>query len=385
MKYIQLFVLLVFLCVTSNGQVSADLLQEEINLGRNYRNALLSSRPELKGIPEVEIGQGVFARLLATSIAQRGYQFPFRLTFLDSSDINASSYMGGEIFADGGLVRLLKESPGLWAAVLGHEIAHTKLRHHFNAFLRQWELQQQSAELRRRAAAGDQSANWALLGLGIGGKLVDLKLSRNEEHEADRLGLFMMAEAGYHPDFALTCYRRLAFKIGDQSKAGAFFATHPRWETREQRALKAYDEALAIFFSRWPDPEKSPGGLPPAIASLSNISVEKDELNKAAVIKANINVRNIKNKPVAIHAEFYHNDKPVPSAIDKFKSGDGFLASGVKGYPQSLNENTTIEIRIPSAAIGIKQRKLKTYLVIFGPDSEVLYASKDFIVNFPGH
>src|SRR5262245_13307383 len=59
--------------------------------------------------------------------------------------------------------------------------------------------------------------------------------------------------------------------VGDQSKAVAFFSTHPRWETREQKALKAHDKAMSIFNAKLPNAAKSPGGLSPAVANVSKV------------------------------------------------------------------------------------------------------------------
>ena len=365
------------------AQNSNSKFEDEVRHGLNFRNSILARHSELTEGAEVDVSQEVFRRLLDTSYVRQGDPFPYRLTLFAGENINASASAGGQIMAEGGIVRLLKDSPGLWAAVLGHEIAHTRSHHQYNAYLRMVELQQMADYYKIRAAAGDQSANWALIALNIAGGLFHLKLSRDEELEADRLGMFMMAEAGYHPDFALTCYRRIAFKVGDQSKASAFFASHPRWETREQRALKAYEDALAIFSSRWPDVDSSPGGRPPLIASLSNIVVEKDSKNRMATIKAILNIRNAKQKQYAVGAEFYYKDIMVPGVVDGYRTQQGSLWSSVVGHSQSMNETVRIEIQVPTDAIGINQRKLNAYLVAFEPNGEVLTTSKKFNVHFP--
>lgn len=365
------------------AQTPATPFENEVSLGLTFRRSILAERTELTEGPEVRVSQSVFQTLINTSFVRQGDPFPYRLTLLEGSIINASSYAGGQILAEGGLVSLLKDSPGLWAAVLGHEIAHTRSHHQYNAYLRYVNLQEQIEYYRRRAAAGDQSANWALLGLGIGGGIINKKLSRNDELEADRLGMFIMAEAGYHPDFAISCYRRIAFKTGDQSKLSAFFADHPRWVTREQRALKAYSDALAIFDSRWADVDESPGGRPPVIATLNNIRSKKDQSNKVAVITASLNVRNAKGLSISCSAIFHVDGKPVPSVMNGLKTSEGHLIAGIKGKLTTLDETGTIEIRVPTEAIGTKHRKLKSYLVVFGPDGEVLYTSDEFSVSFP--
>ena len=375
--------LLFIFTIPIQAQTSASTIEDEIRLGLNIRSSILANRAELTEGPEIEVSQEVFRRLLDTSLVRQGDPFPYRLTLFAGNSINASSSAGGQIMAEGGIVRILRDSPGLWAAVLGHEIAHTRSHHQYKAYIRLVELEEKIDYYKRRAAAGDQSANWALIALNLAGGLLNLKLSRDEELEADRLGMFMMAEAGYHPDFAITCYRKIAFKSGDQSKAAAFFADHPRWETREQGALRAYDDALEIFNSRWPDIDSSPGGRPPVIANLNDIVVEKDSNNRMAIIRGTLNIRNAKDTDIAVGAEFYHKDTQVPSFVDKYRTKKGYLWSVVQGRPQSMNETIRIQIHVPTDAIGINQRKLSAYLVAFEPGGEVLDTSKKFNVSFP--
>jgi Zn-dependent protease with chaperone function len=381
MKYIQFVVLFVLLFVIASGQSNS--YEAEINVGRSYRDKLLLDRPELKNTPETEVAQQVFRNLLATGIAQSWPRFPFRLTFFNSHEINASSTAGGEVFAEGGLVKLLKDSPGLWAAILGHEIAHTKLSHQFKAILRQLSLQEQKV-LREQAATENQNPLWVLIGLNIGGRLLNLKPSSDEEHEADRIGLFMMAEAGYHPDFALTCYRRLAFKSGDQSRAAAFFSAHPRWETSEQKALQAYDEALGIFTSKWPDAAKSPGGLPPAIANFGKVLVVKDKTNKAVVITAPITVKNIAEGLALANLFFLHKGQQVPTVMEEFAVGrHKSLGQMISWKPKYRDELSEIKFIIPSAAVAVKTRRLRGVIQIFGPDMELIHNGVEFDVGFP--
>jgi len=90
-----------------------------------------------------------------------------------------------------------------------------------------------------------------------------MKLGRDDELEADRLGLLMMAEAGYHPDYALLLMRRLHESTGDHGKVATFLLSdHPRWETREKKVQEAYSEAMRIFQTHWQSAENSPGGVP---------------------------------------------------------------------------------------------------------------------------
>src|SRR5439155_5313445 len=94
--------------------------------------------------------------------------------------------------------------------------------------------------LRYRVSSGDQSANWSLIAVAVAGRLLNNKMERSDENDADKLGLSMMVEAGYHPNFAITLFHELKTRMGDQSKFGALFSDHPRWATREEHIAKLY-------------------------------------------------------------------------------------------------------------------------------------------------
>jgi Zn-dependent protease with chaperone function len=386
MRLLPLVHILILAITPAIAQDSTTPFQKEVGLGLNFRNSVLVSRNEVVEGPEVDTGREVFQRLLKTSIVETGDPFPYRLTVLAGNEINASSYAGGQIFAEGGIARLMKRSPGMWAAVLGHEIAHTRQHHQFRGYLRQQALAEQIAFYDRRLAAGDNSAAWALLALKVGGGLANLKLSRDEEHEADRLGLMMMAEAGYHPDFAISGFRRIAGKSGDQSKIAAFFASHPRWETREQRQLQAYAEAMKIFESKWTDIDKSPGGRPPIMATIIGASAEKDKEGMKAIIRGTVNFRNAQNRTIFVVVKFFHNGRAVdasPDGRESYSLNDKELESGFRATPKSANETTWIEIQVPTSAIGSRERKLKAKLGVYSADGELLDSSKEFTVSFP--
>ena len=82
-------------------------------------------------------------------------------------------------------------------------------------------MAQQEAYWKARAAAGDRSANWALVGLAIGSKIGRQKLSRELEHDADITGMMLMAQAGYHPDNEFALHHLIRLTTGDQLKFAA--------------------------------------------------------------------------------------------------------------------------------------------------------------------
>jgi predicted Zn-dependent protease len=202
---------------------------------------------------------------MSTPIARSGNVSAFDLTLLDDSTVNAFSTAGGHIYVDKGMLPIIGDDEGLWSAVIAHEVAHVVSHHQYKTYIRVATLKATQEALRQQAALGNKSAQWAYLFSLGGGHLLNMKLSRNEELEADRLGLLMMAQAGIHPDYAEVLMRRLHAITGDKSKMAAFLLSdHPRWETREKKVRKAREEALSIFNRQFTNAANSPGGAPPA-------------------------------------------------------------------------------------------------------------------------
>jgi hypothetical protein len=71
------------------------------------------------------------------------------------------------------------------------------------------------------------------------------------ENEADKLGLFLASQAGYHPDSAIAATEHLRTTYLESSKIQAFLNDdHPKWATRGERVKKNYAEALALYSGR---------------------------------------------------------------------------------------------------------------------------------------
>jgi predicted Zn-dependent protease len=136
-------------------------------------------------------------------------------------------------------------SDGELAAVIGHEIGHLQAEHSRERVsaetLRQWGLQLISFLLQVNDIAFAQEIA-ALLGVGVEFGLVR-PYGRNQELEADRLGLFTMAKAGYDPRDAAALWRRM-----DQHGRGgppALLSTHPAPRERIRAIEELIPEAVA--------------------------------------------------------------------------------------------------------------------------------------------
>jgi predicted Zn-dependent protease len=136
------------------------------------------------------------------------------------------------------------------AAVLGHEIAHVQQQHATERVNSEMatQLGVQIASVALGATAGiNPQAVAGLLGAGAQYGVV-LPYGRNQELEADRLGLMLMAKAGYDPRAAVTLWQNMAQAGGSQPPT--FLSTHPGPEQRIAQLEKMMPQALEAYQQR---------------------------------------------------------------------------------------------------------------------------------------
>ena len=151
----------------------------------------------------------------------RASQWRWEVNLIGSKQINAFCMPGGKIAFYTGIIDQLKLSDDEIAMVMGHEMAHA-LREHSREQL-----------AKNQATSIGISLGAQLLGLGdigsaaarVGGQLLGLKFSRNDESDADLVGLELAARAGYNPQAAVSLWRKMGEATG-QGGVG-FLSTHP--------------------------------------------------------------------------------------------------------------------------------------------------------------
>ena len=363
---------------------TAGSITDEITRGLSQRHSVLSSNALITGTPAANLAQIVLANLRATTSFKGAPNLPYNVEVIQRSDPNAFNTMGGHVFVTSALAELLGDDAGLWAAVEGHEIAHNIYRHGYRSHLRSLELQRQIDYWRNRIALGDQSANRELLAAVTAGKLLTEKLERDDENDADKLGLLMMVEAGYHPDFAINLFRILKVRVGEESKLGTLFSDHPRFITRQEHIRELYPEAVARFRSLWPDAAKSPGGLPPILATLTKVSAKQDKPNKGASLRFSYSIHNARGKEIDAVFLFSLNGQVVPSADPAFQGKNGSLTALKRFTPTSDNESSQLELLVPHSALRTPQRNLKARGCLLNKN-QILECSKEFAVSFPSN
>tara|TARA_B110000503_G_scaffold142786_1_gene240931 strand:+ start:986 stop:1462 length:477 start_codon:yes stop_codon:yes gene_type:complete len=130
------------------------------------------------------------------------------------------------------------------AVVMGHEVDHTIARHG-NERMSQGMLAQGLGALGQIGTSGASPAVQAVFNqsFGIGSQLGLLKFSRNNESEADKLGLVFMTMAGYNPTTAAEFWKRMSAAKGEGRVPPEFMSTHPSDERRIADILSYLPEA----------------------------------------------------------------------------------------------------------------------------------------------
>lgn len=159
-----------------------------------------------------------------------------------SKDVNAYCMPGGRIMVYSGLIEQLKLTDAELATVVGHEIAHALREHSREAVSRAYAQQLGLGAL--GALAGLGSGSMQLAGM-ITNVTFSLPRSRLQETEADRIGLELMARAGYDPQASLSLWRKMAqLKQGSGSD---FLSTHPSDASRLDDLQQLMPRVLPLY------------------------------------------------------------------------------------------------------------------------------------------
>lgn len=173
----------------------------------------------------------------------QNYKWEFNL--IDSKEINAWCMPGGKVAVYTGILPITKDEAGL-ATVMGHEIAHA-IAQHAAERASQMTLAQVGGAAIGAATSNSKYADYINMAYGIGGQLVILNYSRNQELEADKMGLSFMAMAGYNPATAVGFWQRMAQAGSNGSKPPEFLSTHPSDATRIAQIQRDLPAAMKYY------------------------------------------------------------------------------------------------------------------------------------------
>ncbi|HVI44880.1 MAG TPA: M48 family metallopeptidase [Chitinophaga sp.] len=171
------------------------------------------------------------------------YKWEFNL--VNSKDVNAWCMPGGKVVVYTGLLPVTQNETAL-ACVMGHEIAHAVARHG-NERMSQG-LLAQGIQVAGSVALGKNptAVNIFNQAFGIGGNMGMLAFSRQNELEADHLGVIFMAMAGYNPQESIPFWQRMANMSGG-NKPPELLSTHPSDARRVQQLQQLMPEAMKYY------------------------------------------------------------------------------------------------------------------------------------------
>jgi len=242
--------------VPLSGRTQLNLVSESEMQGMSYtqydqflkENKLSTNAQKTALVRQVgtRIQHAVEAYMAKSKISNQldGYKWEFNL--IESEEINAWCMPGGKVVVYTGLLPVCKDENGL-AVVLGHEIAHAVARHGAER-MSQGMVAQGLGEALSVALASKPAETQQLwmTAFGVGAQYgALLPFSRQQESEADHLGLIFMAMAGYDPHGAVTLWERMS-QTGS-AKPPEIMSTHPSDATRIANLKKLMPEAMTYY------------------------------------------------------------------------------------------------------------------------------------------
>jgi predicted Zn-dependent protease len=171
----------------------------------------------------------------------RNRQWKWEVNIMGGKQINAFCMPGGKIAFFYGILQTLQLSDDEVAMIMGHEIAHALREHSRERYGK------------TMATQGLISLGASLLGLGdvgrqvagYGGQLLSLRFGREDESEADTIGLQLAAQAGYNPRAGISLWQ----KMGQANKGAPpeWLSTHPSDDTRIHGIEANLPKVLPLF------------------------------------------------------------------------------------------------------------------------------------------
>ena len=185
------------------------------------------------------IGQRIIP--FATAWNVRAAQWRWEINLFGSRELNAFCMPGGKIAFYYGILQRLQLNDDEVAMITGHEMAHA-LREHAR------ERMGKTAATRIGAGLISSLLGFGNLGdaaLNMGAQLLTLKFSREDESEADLVGLELAARAGYNPVAGVTLWNKMM--RANQGAPPEFVSTHPAGPTRIADIERALPKIVPLY------------------------------------------------------------------------------------------------------------------------------------------
>jgi metalloendopeptidase OMA1, mitochondrial len=243
------------------AQTLALTADQELSLGQKaYQEVLRKSHvvdgPDAKRIRDIgsRIVKAAEIRPLQHEMNLRvnGYKWQWEYTLIENKQINAFCLPGGKVAVFTGLIPVAGNDDQL-ATVMSHEIAHA-LAHHASERIAREQMYERALAVANGAIGSiDPADRRQLIGLlGAGAEARSLAYSRQQESEADHIGLFLMTFAGYEPEQAVRFWERMQQAAAGHSHPPEILSDHPsdakrlaqlkQWVSHAQAAKQAWNQ-----------------------------------------------------------------------------------------------------------------------------------------------
>ena len=216
-------------------------IEKEIAVGKQFAQEVERTSKLINDPVVTEYVNRIGQNLVRNSDAK----VPFTIKVIDSDEINAMALPGGFFYVNSGLILRADEEAEM-AGVMGHEIGHVAARH--------WGRNQTKGEIAQWATIplillgpGGWAGYGIYEGLNVAMPLSFLKFSRDQEREADYLGLQYMYKAGYDPNAFVSFFEKV--EAEERRRPGSIpkiFSTHPPTPDRVQKAQEEISTILPV-------------------------------------------------------------------------------------------------------------------------------------------
>ena len=214
-------------------------------------NQFLTENKVIKGTADAQMVTKVGQKIAVAAerwLNANGYQgylndYKWEYNLVDDKTVNAWCMPGGKIVFYTGILPIANGEAGI-AAIMGHEVSHA-LANHGQQRMSTAYVQQGLAIAGNVAIKNDQDRNAFNQYYGVGSNVLGmLPFSRSHESEADEIGLYLMAIAGYNPMEAAELWKRMSAQSGGQAPP-EFLSTHPSNESRIKNITELAPKAIA--------------------------------------------------------------------------------------------------------------------------------------------
>lgn len=199
--------------------------EQEIAIGKKVIPQAINENNGL--YPDEEVQN--YIRKIGYKVASKSpRQVDYQFFLVNSKEVNAFALPGGPVFVNRGLVLILDNESEL-AGVIAHEVGHITARHHAK-FLEKTYGINILLNILAIATSNSQYQQLIMQLAQVSAVLLQLKYSRDQENEADALGVRFTYEAGYDPRGLISTFEK--FKSMEKVNAPKWLLTHPLPEDR---------------------------------------------------------------------------------------------------------------------------------------------------------